>query len=471
MPTANQQFQMKGLREKRGGIKAKLEALGQKLRTEQRAMTPEEQSAFDALKADFVAVSEGIRAAEKDMAALDSLLSADHGGGEEEAPADAPADPSAEGGANSLGRGRVNRRIKSERAGDGASAARNAVDRSIAFRAWARAQYGRPITDEQRAACRRAGINPRSKHFEFRIGGPNSILKRAQSLTAASGGYTVAEDFSGELESALVDYSNVRGVCDEFTTATGADMPWPTEDDTSNTGEQLGEGVETAFADTTFSSVTFGAFKFSSKGILVSHELLNDSFFNLEQFLGQQIGHRIGRIQGQRFTTGTGTGQPKGIVACASAGVTAAGATAITAPELTRLAFSVDRAYRQGPKVGYMMHDSILAYCMTLVDTTGKPLFRETFRDGVSMLVMNGFPVYTNQFMQSATTATGLPVTATKSVLFGDFSKFKIRDVGTVRVRRLDERYATSDELGFIGFMRSDSDCINANAIKYLLQA
>jgi hypothetical protein len=36
-------------------------------------------------------------------------------------------------------------------------------------------------------------------------------------------------------------------------------------------------------------------------------------------------------------------------------------------------------------------------------------------------------------------------------------SKHKIRDIGVVRVRRLDERYAEKDQVGFIGFSRADS--------------
>jgi HK97 family phage major capsid protein len=440
-----------------------------KLKTECRAMTSEEQAAFDQLKTDFTAVSESIRKAEADMAALDSLLSADHG--DTEAPAEeAPADPAAEGGMNSHRRpGRHDRDHRPRANTVGGEQLRR--DRRLAFQAWARKQHGRPLTREHQEACKRVGLDPRAKYFEVRVGGDGSILKRALSTTVTAGGYTIAQDFSGALESALLDYSNVRGVCDEFTTDSGATMPYPTEDDTGNTGEQLGESTEAAFDDTTFSVVNFSAYKFSSKGILISSELLNDSEFNLEQFLGTQIGIRIGRIQGQRFTTGTGSSQPKGIVACASAGPTTAGATAITPEELTRLAFSVDRAYRGAPKCGYMMHDSVYAYCLLLKDGENRPLLRDSYRDGIMIPLLNGFPVYTNQFMQAVTTATGLPVTATKSVLFGDFSKFKIRDVGSIRVRRLDERYAEKDQVGFIGFMRSDSNCVNTAAIKYLLQA
>ncbi|HEY1189784.1 MAG TPA: phage major capsid protein, partial [Gemmata sp.] len=460
-------FKLKALREKRGGIKAKIEAIGSRLKTECRAMTTEEKAVFDQLKADWVAVSDAIKTAEADIQALDDLLNADTGDG-----TDPTADPAANGGANSDRRpGRENRDTRpKKRNGDGA-----AVDdghrhlRKLAFGAWARTQHDLPLTREHREACKKLRFNPRSKVFTFRYGGPGSLLQsRALGVgSSATGGAVVAPDFASALEKSLLDYSNVRGVCGQFTTDTGVDFPYPTEDDTGNEGAQLGESEETPFADDSFGSVTFKGFKFTSKGILVSSELTNDSFFDLESHIGEQIGHRIGRIQGRRFTTGTGTGQPQGIVTAASAGLTSASGVAFTADELTRLAFSVDRAYRGAPTCGYMMHDSIVAYALLLKDSQNRPLLRDSYRDGIQIMMLNGYPVFTNQFMEAANPTGGVPVTAKKHVLFGDFDKHKIRDVGTVRIRRLDERYAEKDQVGFVAFARADSRCINTSAIKY----
>ena len=48
---------------------------------------------------------------------------------------------------------------------------------------------------------------------------------------------------------------------------------------------------------------------------------------------------------------------------------------------------------------------------------------------------------------------------------------YKIRDVGVLRLRRLDERYAEKDQVGFLAFLRSDSRLLNAgqNPIKYIV--
>lgn len=453
-------FVAKALREKREKLIEGLKALGTKIKGDARSMNADERSEFDKMQTEFVALGTQIDASEKDAGAIDDLL----GSIEDDKPERAKPGTGDRDG-------RDDGTKKRRPAADGARTDTDAKDRALAFQAWARHQHGFDLTQSHRAACKRSGLNPRAKAFEFRIGGPDGrVQKRAQLAgTDSAGGYTIAEDFANTFESTLVDFSNVRGVIDEFTTATGADLPYPLEDDTTNEGEIVGESDETDFADGAWDVVTFYAWKFSSKGILISSELLNDSAFNMVGVISRQMGQRLGRIQGRRFTTGTGTGQPMGIVTASSLGVTSDSATAFTADELTYLAFSIDPAYRQDPSFAYMMHDTAIAYSLLLKDGEGRPLLRDSYRDGIKLMSINGYAVRPNQFMEPL--VLNLPVTAKKHVICGALSKHKIRDVGKVRLRRLDERYAENDMVGFVGFMRSDSRCVNTDAIKHLLQA
>lgn len=470
-------FRLKELREKRGKVKAEIEAIGTKLRNEKRAMTADEQAAFAQLKADWGTLTSQITAVESDISAIDQLLSSD---GE---PADGGdgGDPSAGGGQNSAGRGNVNHR--GDRLSDGAQLARSREDIRLARQAWCRRQVGLPISREHVEACKRTGIKPTAKELVIRLGNPATraerFQKRALTVTTSGGGYMIAQDYSYEFESKLVAFANVRGVAREVQTDNGAPMPWPTEDDTGNTGELLAINTTTATnADPSFSSVTFGAYKFSSKGILVPTEFIQDSAFDADSLVFGEAGTRIGRVQSTYLTTGTGTSQPKGVVTCASAGITAGTAAAITADEMTKLAHSVDPAYRLSGSCGYMMHDSILAYLLLLKDSQGRPLLRDSYAQGAglsqsgdaikSRLMLNDYPVFVNQAMTGTT--GGVPTTGSVHVLFGDFSKFIIRDAGAVRLRRLEERYADADQVGFIAFMRTDSNCVNSSAIVKLTQ-
>ncbi len=55
-----------------------------------------------------------------------------------------------------------------------------------------------------------------------------------------------------------------------------------------------------------------------------------------------------------------------------------------------------------------------------------------------------------------------MTVSGAKTMLAGPFKKYKVRDVKKVQVKRLDERYADSDQVGFVAFMRSDGRILNA---------
>jgi HK97 family phage major capsid protein len=56
-----------------------------------------------------------------------------------------------------------------------------------------------------------------------------------------------------------------------------------------------------------------------------------------------------------------------------------------------------------------------------------------------------------------------------KSILFGAFKKYHARQVREVTVLRLVERYADSLQVGFLGFLRSDSALLDAgtNPVKF----
>jgi HK97 family phage major capsid protein len=75
--------------------------------------------------------------------------------------------------------------------------------------------------------------------------------------------------------------------------------------------------------------------------------------------------------------------------------------------------------------------------------------------------------------MATATAGTGLPATATKSLLFGVLPRYKVRRVRDVRMYRLTERYRDTDQDGFVAFMRLDGKLLNAGTcpVKHLLQA
>lgn len=252
-------------------------------------------------------------------------------------------------------------------------------------------------------------------------------------------------------------------------TSTGNALPYPTSNDTNQVATVINESTETTEQDgNSTSHVVFGAYKLKSGLIKASNELLQDSSIDIDSWLADRFAERFGRGQESYFTTGSGSGQPTGILtAIAASGatpVTAAGASAnsgivgddgtnsIGYADLVNLEHGVDPAYRKSAQ--YMLHDNTLGVLKRMLDKFGRPLWVPSVAVGEPSTI-NGYKYSINQHMpQIAASNTTL--------VFGDFSKFVIRRVSSMSVRRLAERYAEFDEVGFLAFERVDSNLLDA---------
>jgi HK97 family phage major capsid protein len=351
-------------------------------------------------------------------------------------------------------------------------------DAQRAIRTWLLASptSGYNLTSDDRALADRMGISLLSKQLEIRFSTvPMRDLTekktweyRAQGVaTAGAGLATVPDELMRSIEVALLTFGGMRQAATVLRTSTGAALPIPTVNDTAQSGVILDENTQVANQDVTFSQLVLDAYKYSSKQVLVSVELLQDSSVNLGQLLGQLLGERIGRITNNHFTLGTGTLQPRGIVVAATVGFTAPTAdsqvTAWKYTSIVELEHSVDPAYRRG--ASFMMADSSLKKTKLIVDTTGRPLWAASIATGAPDTLM-GYPIIINQDV-AAMAANA------KSVVFGDLSKYLIRDVLGVTLLRLEERFADFHQVAFLAFARMDGDLLNAgtNPVKVFVNA
>jgi HK97 family phage major capsid protein len=290
--------------------------------------------------------------------------------------------------------------------------------------------------------------------------------QNAQSVgTGAGGGYLVPTLFGGELLEALKAYGGMRDVATVIQTSSGATLPWPTVDETGQVGEIVAENAAAASQDVAFGTTNIGAFKWSSKIFTLPFELLMDQGpgIDVEAFVRRAAAVRIGRAQNAKYTTGTGTSEPTGIVVSAAAGkVGVAGQSAtVIYDDMVDLEHSVDPAYRSMPGVGWMWHDTTLRNLKKLKDTQGHPLWLP----GLSAKDPDTFLRYKytiNQDMaQMAANA--------KSILFGDMSQFLIRDVMEITLFRFDDSaFIKNGQIGFLAWARGDGKLVTAGQpVKY----
>lgn len=456
------------LKEKREAARKEIYQLRDVVSKENREFKPEEQTRWDAANTEYnkfnrqIDVLETGERIEREMSSPPD----DRGIGRD----DRSGQPGQRGKPG-------NKHRQRQLGGDGGEAAITNEQRALALQAWAQGR-SRTHRREHAEACRRTRIDPYKRNLRtkiaptgyvrqiqqvFRSTHPSAVERALQTLSGPAGGYLVANEFVRALEIAQVTFGGMLQVCDVIRTATGAEMAWPTSDDSANEGEIIGEDQDATALDPTFGQQIWRAFLYSSKVIKVSTSLLEDSAIDLAGELGRMIGERLGRIHNRHFTSGTGANQPRGIVTDAATGKTTASGTAITAEEVIDLIASVDPAYRVNAR--FMAHDSIFFYLRKLKDSQGRFLWDSDIRAGMPDRIW-GYPTAINMSMASTVATTNV------TALFGDFSKYKVRMVNGIRLKRLEELFALRDQVGFLAFVRADGKLLTVgNPVKKLVQA
>ena len=246
-------------------------------------------------------------------------------------------------------------------------------------------------------------------------------------------------------------------------------------DDTSNSGEFVGENNGVSQLNPTFGQVQFASYLASSKQVLISVQLLQDSAFDLESELSQAFAIRLGRILNNKYTVGTGSGCPKGLIYTIQNDavpnvVNAVGsnsndgisgnteANSIGSDDLDNLISAVDPAYRTNAK--FMMNWKTIDFLRKVKDKYGRPLWVASLAVGEPDRIF-GYPFDWNSDMD--TVAAGH-----YPVVFGDFTKYIIRDVGGVTVVRYNELYMPNHQVGFQAFLRTDGQRLQQAAFSLL---
>jgi HK97 family phage major capsid protein len=225
------------------------------------------------------------------------------------------------------------------------------------------------------------------------------------------------------------------------------------------TAAVVGEGTALAEADPAFAKMTLGAFKYGQL-IQISNELLQDSGVDIVGFVAQDLGRSLGRVTDTEYVVGAGgANAPQGVMTAIGTGKTGGTAQAgvPSIADLNDLVYSVNSEYRaRGAQ--FFMRDETAGKIRNLVNTSGDFLWQPSVQAGQPDRLL-GFEVITDPNV----VATG---TNQNSVAFGDFSGFYIRDVGGVRLESSSDFAFSQDLVTWRAVLRTDSDLIDANAIK-----
>lgn len=274
------------------------------------------------------------------------------------------------------------------------------------------------------------------------------------------GGYLVPDEFERTLIQTLEEENIFRKLAKIIQTSSG-DKKIPVVV-TKGTASWLDEGEEYEESDSVFGQTSIGAYKLGTM-IKVSDELLNDSIFNIESYISTEFARRIGAKEEEAFLIGDGVGKPTGLFNAtggAELGITAGSATTITADEIIDLVYSLKAPYRKN--ASFIMNDATIKAIRKLKDGQGQYLWQPSLTAGTPDTLLNR-PVYTSAYAP-------IIEAGAKTIAFGDFGYYWIADRQGRSFQRLNELFATSGQVGFLGSQRVDGKLILPEAIKVLQQ-
>jgi HK97 family phage major capsid protein len=110
--------------------------------------------------------------------------------------------------------------------------------------------------------------------------------------------------------------SSVAQVATDVTTSKGETIGFALGG-THGTAAWIAESGSYTPSDETITQQNIGAFKGGTK-IVVSEELMGDEAVDLDNYLANELGARIGALQEAAFCTGDGSGKPLGLVHASS---------------------------------------------------------------------------------------------------------------------------------------------------------
>ena len=335
------------------------------------------------------------------------------------------------------------------------------MERREAIEAELSKPVGRPITetpDNRGMKPEKTGraSDAYKEDFDCHLRGKMLVHNVLSEGTDADGGYLVPEDFERDIVTALEEENVIRSVAKVITTQHERKIPVAIG---HSTAQWTAENAAYTESNPTFGQKQIDAFKLTDL-CRVSVELLQDSAFDIEDYLMHEFARAFGIAEEQAFCVGTGTNQPTGIFTAngGTVGVTTASGTAITVDEIISLVYALKSPYRRNAK--FIMNDATVSLIRKLKDQYGAYLWQPSVQAGQPDKLL-GYDIITTPY--APTVAAGA-----LTIAFGDFKNYWIGDRAGRTVQRLNELYATNGQIGYVATERVDGKVILPEAIQLL---
>jgi HK97 family phage major capsid protein len=262
------------------------------------------------------------------------------------------------------------------------------------------------------------------------------------------------EQLANQLIKAIDDDVFIRGLATKFQVPNAQSLGAPSLDNDPADADWTTE-LSTGSEDSTMS---FGKRKLEphafAKRIKISNDLLRSGMMNPEQLVLSRLAYKFGITEEKGFMLGNGSGQPLGLFTASADGISTGRdvstdntTTAITFDGLLNAFYSVKSAYQRNGS--WLFHRDAIKMIAKLKDGNGQYIWNASVVEGRPDTIQSR-PVFSSEYVPNTFT-TGLYVG-----MYGDFSNYWIADAMDLQIQRLDELYAETNQIGFIGRAAAD---------------
>lgn len=334
------------------------------------------------------------------------------------------------------------------------------LERQEALEAELNKPVGKPLTGKPETAKPENKVGRASNAYKEDFGrhlrGRTPIHNVLSESVDADGGYLVPEEFEKQIVTGLSEANVIRSLAKVITTNHERKIPIAIG---HSVAAWTAENAAFTESNPTFGQKQIDAFKLTDL-IRVSMELLQDSEFDLEDYIANEFSRAFGAAEEEAFCVGTGTNQPTGIFTAngGEVGITAASSTAITVDEIIALVYGLKTPYRRNAK--FLTNDATVALLRKLKDSNGAYLWQPSVQAGQPDKLL-GYEIYTSPYVPTVKAGA-------LAIAFGDFHNYWIGDRAGRTVQRLNELYATNGQIGYVATERVDGKVVLPEAIQLL---
>lgn len=313
----------------------------------------------------------------------------------------------------------------------------------------------RECGDEKRALQIRA--MEEEKMFEAYLRG--KLEERANNMSTGDNGKVIPETIAKRIIKQVYDICPILEKSEKFNVKGKLVIPYYDESVTH---------IDVDY-QTEFSAMSSNVGKINSSidltGFLagalvkVSRSLINNSEFNIVQFVVDTMADHIARFIEKELINGT-SGKVTGLSNSTNT-VTTASANAITADEVIKLHDAVKDRFQNNAM--WIMSNATRTALRLLKDSMGRYLLQDDISSPFGTTLL-GKPVYVSDNMPEIATGN-------MTIAFGDFRGLATKFSEDINIQVLREKYADEHADGVIGWFEFDSKIQNQQMIATLVQA